>query len=37
VHQRMSVREPLTQMPPLGTELPDAVGLSAVASWIAGL
>jgi hypothetical protein len=37
VHQRMSVREPLTQMPPLGTELPDAVGLSAVATWIAGL
>jgi hypothetical protein len=37
VHHRMSVRDPLTQMPPLGTELPDRAGLSAVAAWIAEL
>jgi hypothetical protein len=37
VYQRMNVREPLVQMPPLGTEEPDATGLAAVASFITAL
>jgi hypothetical protein len=37
VYQRMKVRGPLVQMPPLATEEPDATGLTAVASWISAL
>jgi hypothetical protein len=37
VHHRMSARDPLAQMPPLATELPDAVALSLVAAWISEL
>ena len=32
--QRMRSRDPLQQMPPLGTRLADPDGLAAVAAWI---
>ena len=34
---RMSVRAPREQMPPLGTEQPDDVGLAGISRWIDGL
>lgn len=37
VYQRMNVRGPLVQMPPLATEEPDTTGLAAVASFITSL
>jgi hypothetical protein len=37
VYQRMNVRGPLEQMPPLATEETDAAGLAAVASFITAL
>lgn len=32
--QRMTSREPFTQMPPLGTRVPDAQGLALVQAWL---
>ena len=37
VYFRMSEREPLVQMPPLGSELADEDGLAQLAAWIAAL
>jgi hypothetical protein len=37
VYYRMSVRDPLVQMPPLATEAVDEAGLSSVAEWIEAL
>ena len=35
--QRMNSRDPLRQMPPLGTSTADAAALALIASWIEGL
>jgi len=37
VYTRMASREPMVTMPPLGTELVDEPGLTAVGTWIATL
>lgn len=34
VHRRMASRNPLLQMPPLGTQAPDRVALDLLAAWI---